>query len=106
MLLNGHPYLVRRTLYLVASGRITLADLFDHATDEQGPFSDHLRSLLMRLHSRPHLVEGLRQVLQEQRCPDEIVFFRLRGAGLVRREENRVLPSAPLYTEYFSRLLL
>jgi hypothetical protein len=99
-LVNGHPYLVRRALYLVASGRMTAAALFAHTTQEQGPFGDHLRSLLTRLSNKPELVDGLRQVLQSQSCSNEL-FFRLRGVGLVRRIENRVVPSSQLYATFF-----
>jgi hypothetical protein len=99
-LVNGHPYLVRRALYLVASGRLASDDLFDRVTEDAGPFGDHLRSLLTRLHNKPELVAGLRQVLNTQSCPNDI-FFRLRGAGLVRRAQSRVLPSSQLYATFF-----
>ncbi|MGH7490846.1 MAG: AAA-like domain-containing protein, partial [bacterium] len=36
-LLCGHPYLTRRALYLLASGRMKVAELFDKATDDKGP---------------------------------------------------------------------
>ena len=100
VLVHGHPYLVRRALYLVASGRIAATDLFAGAVEESGPFGDHLRSLLTRLHAKPELIEGLRQVLRSQSCPNDL-FFRLRGAGLVRREQQHVLPNSPLYATFF-----
>lgn len=100
-LLSGHPYLVRRALYLVASGRISSRSLFSEALSERGPFGDHLRNQLFRLHERPSLVEGLRQVILKNSCPDERTFFRLRGAGLVKREGRMVIPRCRLYAEYF-----
>jgi hypothetical protein len=100
-LLRGHPYLVRRALYLVASGRITPAQLFETAADDRGPFGDHLRYHLFRMHDKPALVEGLRQVIRNNTCADDLVFFRLRGAGLVRREGQKVLPRCPLYAGFF-----
>lgn len=42
-LLAGHPYLVRRALYLVASQQITVMELFAQATGDRGPFGDHLQ---------------------------------------------------------------
>jgi hypothetical protein len=53
-LLHGHPYLVRRALYLVASQRMRANDLFAHASDERGPFGDHLRAFLWLLHTYDH----------------------------------------------------
>jgi AAA-like domain/TIR domain len=99
-LVGGQPYLVRRALYLVGSNRISADELFARSTDEQGPFGDHLRHHLFRLHARSDLVSGLTQVLRHQKCDDR-VFWSLRGAGLVRREAQAVLPRCQLYAEYF-----
>jgi hypothetical protein len=105
-LLSGHPYLVRRALYLVATQLITPPDLFASATTDRGPFGDHLRHHLWRLHDKPELIRGLRQVNDRHECPDEHVFFRLRGAGLVRREGRAVLPRCRLYAEFFGERIL
>src|SRR6185503_17232068 len=104
-LLRGHPYLVRRALYLVASQRIVPADLFSQATDDRGPFGDHLRNHLFRLHGKADLIQGLRQVIRHHTCPDERVFFRLRGAGLVQREGQEVWPRCQLYADFFRERL-
>jgi class 3 adenylate cyclase len=100
-LLGGHPYLVRRALYLIADGHITCSELFANAADDRGPFGDHLRYHLFRMHDKDELVRGLRDVILHNSCQDEHVFFRLRGAGLVRREGRAVLPRCKLYEEYF-----
>ncbi len=100
-LLAGHPYLVRRALYLVASGQMTATELFAQATADRGSFGDHLRYHLFRMNDKPELVQGLLEAIRQQRCRDERVFFRLRGAGLVRREGQTVLPRCQLYAEYF-----
>jgi AAA domain-containing protein/TIR domain-containing protein len=100
-LLNGHPYLVRRALYLIASGRIAAAQLFRAATEDRGPFGDHLRYHLFRLHDKPALVEGLRQIIRYNSCADDLIFFRLHGAGLVKREGGKVLPRCHLYADFF-----
>lgn len=99
-LLNGHPYLMRCALYLVAAKRLSLDELFAKATADHGPFGDHLRNQLFRLHDKKELVDGLKQILRQQTCHDERVFFRLRGAGLVRREKSVVIPRCQLYADY------
>jgi hypothetical protein len=104
-LLGGQPYLVRRALYLVASGRVPAADLFAQATADRGPFGDHLRNHLFRLQGQAELIAGLRQVIRHHSCPDEEVFFRLRGAGLVQREGREVLPRCQLYADFFRERL-
>lgn len=100
-LLNGHPYLVRRALYLIASRRLTFQELVERAADDRGPFGDHLRYHLFRLHNKSELVEALRQIIRNRRCQDDLIFFRLRGAGLVRREGKAELMRCALYEDYF-----
>jgi len=100
-LLGGHPYLVRRAFYLVASGRLTVGELFSTATDDGGPFGDHLRYHLFRLHDRKELVDGLAQVIRSNTCRDDITVARLRGAGLVQEAGSRVMPRCRLYADYF-----
>ncbi len=104
-LLHGHPYLVRRALYLVASDLMSVDELFRRRLDERGPFGDHLRYHLSRVYDHTTLVKGLLQVFNSQTCPDERVFFRLRGAGLIRREEQKVVPRCRLYEMYFQEHL-
>ena len=105
LLLNGHPYLVRRALYLVASGRISSEELFSQATEDRGPFGDHLRRHLFRLHDKEELLQAMRQVIRNNTCQDEMIFFRLRGAGLIRREGRAVIPRCQLYTDFFRERL-
>ncbi|MFQ5640432.1 MAG: AAA-like domain-containing protein [bacterium] len=100
-LLGGHPYLTRRALYVIASERMSADELFKQATDERGPFGDHLRYHLFRLYGKDPLIQGLRNVITKNSCPDERIFFRLRGAGLVKKEGQTVLPRCKLYAEYF-----
>lgn len=104
-LLGGHPYLTRRALYLSASKRATFDDIVRKAGEDDGPFGDHLRNHLFRMSDHLDLKSGLIQVIKHQRCADEHVFFRLRGAGLVRRVGNDVLPRNQLYAEYFGKRL-
>lgn len=99
-LLGGHPFLTRRALFAVASGRVTPQQLFDTASDDRGTFGDHLRNHLFRLHGRAELVEGLRGIFRNVN-PDEHVFWKLRGAGLVRREGRTVVMRCQLYDRYF-----
>ncbi|MFN6473287.1 MAG: AAA-like domain-containing protein [Nostoc sp. SerVER01] len=100
-LLGGHPYLIRLALYSVASQRLSATELFAKATTDNGPFGNHLRNHLFRLHNKQELVQAMFQIIRQNLCEDERIFFRLRGAGLVRREGRIVLPRCQLYAEYF-----
>ena len=104
-LVHGHPYLVRRALYLVACQRMTPEMLFKEANQGRGPFGDHLTNHLSRLHKTPALMAALNQVIRNRTQPENDDFFRLRGAGLVREEmvngKKVVVPRCPLYADYF-----
>ena len=100
-LLGGHPYLTRRAMYLVLSGRITTAELIEQAAEQRGPFGDHLRYHLFRLQGHDELIACFKQILRGRACPDEGVFWRLHGAGLVRREGRNCVARCKLYADYF-----
>jgi hypothetical protein len=48
-LVAGHPYLIRRFLYLVSLGRTGASELFRTAATDDGPFADHLHYHLFHL---------------------------------------------------------
>ena len=103
-LLGGHPYLIRKSFFLIAANKISFNDLVNRAADEDGPFGDHLRSYLFKLHSNKELLNGLSQVMNKKKCPEK-VFFRLHGAGLVKRENDYVVTRNLLYETYFKKRL-
>lgn len=104
-LLGGHPYLIRRALYLVASQSLSAAELLKDAIANHGPFGDHLRYHLFRLHDKPELAKGMRQVIRTHTCSDENVFLRLFSGGMVRQVEKQILPRCELYARYFQEHL-
>jgi hypothetical protein len=104
-LLGGHPYLTRRALYLLASQRITFSKMLEIACEDDGPFGDHLRNYLFRMGGQEKLKTGLIQIIKHQRCQDEHIFFQLRGAGLVKRVGDAVIPRNQLYADYFGKRL-
>ena len=104
-LVGGHPYLVHYAIYCVAEGIHNAKQLFARALADDGPFEDHLNHLLFRLYRKPELPEGMRQIVAKHSCRDERMYYRLNGAGLVRRDGDRVLPSRQLYADFFRRRL-
>jgi hypothetical protein len=103
-LLGGHPYLIRKSLYMIAANKISFVDLVRRAADDDGPFGDHLRSYLFKLHSNKELLSSLLQVMNKKKCPEK-VFFRLHGAGLIKRENDYVVTRNQLYETYFKKRL-
>ena len=104
-LLGGHPFLTRLAFYRVATGEVaSFAELEAKAAAPDGPFGDHLRSMLTLLHERSGLLPALRQVVARGSTPDDDTYYRLVGAGLVRRRDNRVIPANLLYARFFKNL--
>jgi hypothetical protein len=104
-LLHGHPYLVRRALYLVAGGQMPVERVLEQAASDYGPFGDHLRYHLFRIVDNKALRAGLRQVIRSNRCDDKKTSRLLIAAGLARLEVGNVLPRCPLYASYFGEHL-
>jgi hypothetical protein len=100
-IIGGHPYLVRRALYLVASGQTDPETLFASAVRDDGPFGDHLRRHLFRFRDKPDLRQAMTQIVAKNKCSNDLLFFRLRGAGLARRVGAAVVPRYGLYATYF-----
>ncbi len=106
-LIGGHPYLTRKALYVLASTppSCTLDELLADASEDTGPFGDHLRYYLFRLQRKPELISALRQVIDRRGGGDELLIHRLEAAGLVRRERNHVVVRCELYARYFRERL-
>jgi hypothetical protein len=105
-LLEGHPYLVRRSLYCLARQHWTYERLMEHAIDDDGPFGDHLRSYIWWLKGRPNSRAELRSALKDGECATEEEFFRLRSAGLIRGHSRaKVTLRCGLYRKYLENRL-
>ncbi|HEY0427249.1 MAG TPA: AAA-like domain-containing protein [Pyrinomonadaceae bacterium] len=106
-LVGGHPYLVRRGLYEIATQNLQF-DFFESIfTKEDGPFGDHLRRFLVMLSPEKDLCKAIIEVLKGHPCPSQETFYRLRSAGLLIGESAR---SAKLrchvYETYLRRHLI
>ncbi len=104
-LLSGHPFLTRLAFYrLFGPEEYSLDQLIESAADEEGPFSDHLRHLLMKV-EQAGLVKTLKYILDHNTAPDNDSYYRLHGAGLVNREGNKVILANKLYERFFKKIL-
>jgi class 3 adenylate cyclase len=103
-LIGGNPYLVQEALHHISSEDITLEQLLETATFEDGIYSDYLRRLLWELKQYPQLVSTLTQVVMSH-SPLElepVQAFKLQSMGLVKGQNQRFMPSCDLYRQYFS----
>ncbi len=100
-LLSGHPYLTRKALYVLVTEGLPWAELKEIAPDDQGPFGDHLRNHLWLLHDEPDLRQAMKEIVRHDRCSDEVAFFRLLRAGLVKGSGELCTCRCDLYRIYF-----
>jgi len=107
-LVGGHPYLVQVALYHIAHGRYTLEKILEVAPYEDGPYSDHLRRHSLNLKKDAELVKEAKMVMSaDSPLPVREVneVFRLRSMGLVKVQDDRVMPLCDLYRRYFNERL-
>jgi hypothetical protein len=101
-LLNGHPYLTRVAYYhLTRKSGLKFDALMQRAAAPDGPFGDHLRALLVKLRPKPDLSAALQQAISKGTVPNDDAFYRLKGAGLCRKEGDRIVPANQLYARFF-----
>lgn len=106
-IVGGHPYLVRLAMYEVGSGKVTLKQLLGDAATEAGVYSNHLRRYLETLQQAEELAQGLKQVVTSPEPVelDPMQIYKLHSMGLVKRQDNQLVPQCSLYREYFRRVL-
>ena len=109
-IVRGHPYLITLAFERILREDLTLEDLLKTACTEAGIYGVHLRKLQRYLQNYPKLAEVFDQVVQAEK-PVELTsgLFKnndkLYDLGLLRREDNCVLPGLKLYREYFRHRL-
>lgn len=105
-LVGGHPYLVSRGLHEMANHGVDLRTLMAQASQDEGPFGDHLRRIMASAIQDPVLKDVLRGVLCGRPCPNSDSFYRLRSAGLISGDSaDLVKPRCSLYATYLERFL-
>lgn len=105
-LVGGQPYLVRRGLADLASRATGLAGLEADAEQDDGPYGDHLRRVLISVSNADAYVDAVRAVLRGAPCPSKDLFYHLRAAGVLRgggAADAQV--RCPLYARYLDRHL-
>lgn len=101
---DGHPYLLRKALYEITRGNLTLERFVAVAPTEEGLFGDHLRRHWLNVDADPELANAMRQVIASSTAVrlDSTSAFKLRSMGLVTLRGNDVEPLCNLYQTYFS----
>ncbi|HAA23945.1 MAG TPA: hypothetical protein DCP28_36140, partial [Cytophagales bacterium] len=104
-MVGGHPYLLRKALYSIASGEYTFEELLKEAPEDDGPLGDHLRRHLLGLQRIPEAGDTMKEVIRNKPCHDTDAIHRLRAVGLVEGSVPDIEPTAQIYVEYFKEKL-
>lgn len=103
-LVGGHPYLVRKALYELATG-LSFPSFLEEAPTDAGIYGDHLRSLLKAVEDHPKLAEALRQVFSSTE-PIKLrsqEAFKLESLGVLVPEGSLERERCSLYRRYFQQ---
>jgi hypothetical protein len=105
-LLGGHPYLVRRGLHEMAIHHLALSTLEVRASQDDGPFGNHLRRLLVSLSQDQRLCEAVKGLLHGKSSLTTDSYYRLHSAGLIAGEAaQQASPRCELYAVYLKEHL-
>ena len=104
-LLAGHPYLTRKALDVLATGKLNFASLREQAAHDEGPFGDHLKRVLAGVSRLPAVLEYVQAVLASQARTFQPEYYRLYSAGVVQQQGDRILFRCPLYQQYLQKHL-
>ncbi|MCA2693032.1 MULTISPECIES: AAA-like domain-containing protein [unclassified Microcystis] len=105
--IGGHPYLIQVALKALCDYNLSLEQLLEKASTEEGFYSDHLRQKLLTLEQYPELREALKQVIA-QKNPirlEPVLAYKLEALGLVVFTRNEVTIRNNLYRSYFQDTL-
>jgi AAA-like domain len=106
-MIGGHPYLAGLAFYEIGSGKMKLEQLLHEASTEQSIYSNHLRRHLETLQRGTSLADAFSTVVMalEPVELDATQIYKLHSMGLVRQQNNQVMPRCSLYRDYFRRVL-
>ncbi|MDR3691909.1 MAG: AAA-like domain-containing protein [Fimbriimonas sp.] len=103
-LLSGQPFLTRKALELLATGKFTFSTLMDVADRDDGPFTDHLRRILVSVSHNPSVLSVIRSSLAMRMPANSDSVERLLAAGVLRETQfGGVDLACDLYTRYLAR---
>lgn len=104
-MVGGHPFLVRLALYYISRQDMTLTQLLQTAPTTTGVYGNYLRRIESILLQYPELEVGMKQVITNTAYTqfDKKTRSKLNALGLVKIQDEEVLPSCELYRQYFSK---
>lgn len=104
-IIGGHPYLVRVALSALSTRELAFNQLVQMAASDEGIYSAHLLHHWVTLQQTPDLMQAFQGVLTASASLNPVQAYKLHSMGLIKRENNQVIPRNDLYQSYFQRVL-
>ena len=106
-LVGGHPYLLQLAFYWLGTGQLSLSQLLQEATTDEGIYREHLNHVWQLLQEDKALLDAFCQVVsvREPVSLERNLAYRLQAMGLAQVHGCQVLPQCELYRSYLSSLL-
>lgn len=103
-LVAGQPFLTRRALELLATDKLTFGTLMETADADDGPFSDHLKRMLIAVSHVPTVLASVRSSLAMLPLSSRDGVDRLIAAGVLKElPDGEVDLACDLYARYLAR---
>lgn len=107
MLLGGQPFLTRRALDVLATGKFDFDSLLEQADRDDGAFSDHLKRMLVSVSKLPAVVAAVIGLLNGNPPSDQDAYYRLLAAGIIKQTpDGQTAFRCELYRRHLQRHLL
>ncbi len=105
-LIGGQPFLTRRALDTLATGKMDFTALLAQSSRDDGPFADHLKRILISVSRLPSVIEYARELLTGTVPAGQDAFYRLLAAGIIRQTPGgRPAFRCDLYQQYLQQHL-
>ena len=102
---DGHPFLTRLALYQLAIGKINTQTLFSETIVDEEHFEKHLRRYMDEVFDGSEIRQMMLDICRKHTCQENHHFHRLKGAGLIKRVGEKIVPRNSLYATYFEKRL-
>lgn len=100
-IVGGHPFLTQDAYYkLYGPNPIPFERLTTKAAQDDGPFREHLRAMLSNIQIAAGLLAAFRGAINHGTLSLD-QYYRLEGAGLVRRKNGRIVATTEIYADFF-----
>lgn len=103
-LIGGQPFLTRRALDTLATGKLDFHTLTTEADRDDGPFADHLKRILVAVSRLPKVMEYVRGMLAGNVRGDQDAYYRLLSAGIIKQtRDGHIVFRCDLYQRYLQQ---